>query len=94
MNLQNTVANTKEFRGLGAKMHHLHFGKGSNAKTNITTLILGKNYPKVLYGIAIFEFGIALGNFKRNEGPICKITTIQKLEGAKFKIDITIVISG
>ena len=44
-----------------------------------------ENYPKVIYGIAIFEFVIALGNFKRNEGSNWKITTTPKLEGGNAK---------
>ena len=57
LNLQNTVANSNELRGLSATLHCLHFEKGSNGKTIITMQILGRNYPKIIYGMAIFEIG-------------------------------------
>ena len=90
----NSVANTDEFRGLSAKLHHLHFEKGSNGKTSLTMLTLGKKIPQTHIWYAIFQFGIALGKNKRNEGSICIITTTAKVEGATCKMIITIVISG
>ena len=94
LNLQNSVANTKEFRGMRVNVHHLHFGKSSDGKTNITTLILGENYPTVIYGIAIFEFWEALAKIKRNGGPSWKFTITPNLEGSKCKMNITMMISG
>ena len=57
LNLQGTFANTNDLRGLSAKMHYFHFGKRSNGKSNITMLILGKNYPKLIYGMPYLNLG-------------------------------------
>ena len=72
----------------------MHFEIGSNGQTIITMQLLGRNYPKNIYGMAIFEFGQNLIKTKEKEGLNCKITTPQLLEGAKCKIDLTMLISG
>ena len=43
----------------------------------ITTLILGKNYPKVIYGIAIFEFCKALAKSKEMKGLFANLPPFQ-----------------
>ena len=75
-------------------MHYLHFNKGSNGQTIITMQFLGRNYPKVIYGMGIFEFGKHLTKTKKKEGLNCIFATITKFEGAKCKITITMMISG
>ena len=72
----------------------MHFEKGSNRQTIITMQFLGRNYPKVIYGMAIFEFGMHLTKTKKKEGLNCIFATITKFEGAKCKITITMMISG
>ena len=94
LNLQNTIANSNELRGLSAKLHYLHFEKGSNGQTIITMQFLGRNYPKVIYGMAIFEFGSIWQKQGKEQGLICKIATLQKSEGQKCKKDLTMMISS
>ena len=55
---------------------------------------LGINYPKVIYGMAIFEFGKHFDKTKEKEGLNCIFATIIIFEGAKCKITITMMISG
>ena len=83
MNLQKPDANTKEFRGLSAKVHNLHFGNSPNSKTNVTMLILGENYPKTIYGMPHFEFAKKIANSKEHGGFIAKLPTLQNLEAQK-----------
>ena len=55
---------------------------------------LGKNYPKVIYDIAIFEFGKHLAKTKEKRGMFAYLPPSQILEGAKCKMVITTVFSG
>ena len=57
-------------------------------------LILGKNYPKVIYDTAIYEFGKHLAKKQIKEGPISIFAITPIFEGAKYKITITMMISG
>ena len=90
----NIVANSDDLQGLSAGLYWLHFKKGSNGQTIITMQFPGRNYPKNIYGMAIFEFGQNLIKTKEKEGLNCKFTTPQLLEGAKCKINHTMLISG
>jgi len=49
-------------QGAACKMHCNHFGKSSDDQIIITMQILGQNYPKFIYGMAHFEFGLNLQN--------------------------------
>ena len=42
-------------RGLIAKLAKLHLIEGPIAKMNITTVISSSNYPKIIYGMPLFE---------------------------------------
>jgi hypothetical protein len=55
--LQERLQKSSGVRGLDAKMHCKHFGKGSDEQFTITMQILGQSYPKFIYGMAYFEFG-------------------------------------
>src|SRR3954467_5331025 len=70
LNLQTRLPIQMNFRGLSANLHWMHFEKGSNGQTIITMQFLGRNYPKNIYGMAIFEFG--------------KLLTKQRFEGGLF----------
>ena len=94
LNLQTQLQIQMNFRGLSAKLHWMHFGKGSNGQTIITMQFLGRSYPKNIYGKAIFEFGKHLTKQRFLRGFICKITILQFIERAKYKIDLTMIISG
>ena len=54
------VANSPEVRGLDARLHCKHLEKGFDEEIIITMQILGENYPKFIYGMAHFEFGLNL----------------------------------
>ena len=42
-------------RGLIAKLAKLHLTEGPIAKMNVTTRISSSNYPKIIYGVPLFE---------------------------------------
>ena len=44
-------AKIQKKQGAECKMHHHQFGTMPNGKTNITMLLLGENYPKIIYGM-------------------------------------------
>src|SRR3954462_9995227 len=58
------VTNSPEVRGLDARLHCKYLEKGSDEEIIITMQILGGNYPKSIYGMAHFEFGL---NFEKKE---------------------------
>src|SRR3954471_7588921 len=45
----------KNNRGFICKMTKLQIEKGSDAKMSITTAISSSNYPKLIYGMSLFE---------------------------------------
>ena len=94
LDLQTQLQIQMNFRGLSAKLHCMHFEKGSNGKSTITMQFLGRNYPKIIYGMAIFEFGKTLTKTKEMEGLIAKWPHSNYLEGQNAKRDLTIMISG
>jgi hypothetical protein len=54
------VANSSMIRGLHAKCTAIILGKGSDDHIIITMQNLGQSYPKFVYGMAYFEFGLDL----------------------------------
>src|ERR1041384_7199833 len=94
LNLQTQLQIQLEFRGLSSKLHYMHFEKGSNGQTIITMQLLGRNYPKIVYGMAILEFGQKLTKTKEMKGLNCIFTPITKFERAKYKNTITMMISS
>jgi hypothetical protein len=62
------IANSPEVRGLDARLHCNHLEKGSDEEIIITMQILGEKYPKFIYGMAHFEFGLNLQKQNLNRG--------------------------
>ena len=84
----------KGIQGYECKSAPLAFWKKLKWKNTYHHADPWKKLPQNHIWYATFEFWEALCKNKRNEGPICKFTTTPNLEGAKCKMDITIVISG
>ena len=85
LNLQTQLQIQMSFRGLSAKLHYMHFEIGSNVQTTITMQLLGRNYTKIIYGMAIFEFGTHLTKTKEMEGLFAKLPYSNYLEGQSAK---------
>ena len=58
--LQEGVQNHLMSGGWVQKMHYKKFGKGSDEQIILTKQILVQKYPKFIYGMAHFEFGLNL----------------------------------
>src|SRR4051812_13804911 len=93
LNLQTQLQIQLEFRGLSAKLHYMHLEKGSNDQSIITMPLLVKNYPRIIYGMAIFEFGQNLIKTMKREGAKLQNYHPQLLEGPKCKTGLTMLIS-
>src|SRR3954467_12080221 len=81
LNLQTQLQIQLKFRGLSAKLHYMHFGKGSNDQVIITMQFLAQKYPNSIYGMSHFEFGSNLTKFKSLQGAFCKIGQTPKYRG-------------
>jgi hypothetical protein len=60
LNLQRRLQNHLRFRGLSAKCTANILEKGSDEQIIITMQNLAQNYPKFIYGMGHFEFGLNL----------------------------------
>src|ERR1041385_106243 len=76
-----------KLRGLSAKLHHMNFEKGSDDETIITMQLLVQNYPKTIYGMGNLKLNQLTKKTKKKkkEGLICKMATLQLLEGFRCK---------
>ena len=54
------VAKSSEVQGAECKMHCKQLEKGSDEQIIITMQNLAQNYPKIIYGMGHFEFGLNL----------------------------------
>src|ERR1043165_4150619 len=89
------VANSSEVRGLSAKLHCKHLENGSDEQIIITMQNLGRNYPKFIYGMAHFEFGLRIEKKKKiNRGFNANLTKPHLNKGPIAKMVITIELSG
>ena len=75
-------------------MYCNHLENGSDEQIIITMLNLGQNYPKFIYGMAHFEFGLNLQNRNLNRGFNCKLAKPHLNKGPIAKMVITTELSG
>jgi len=70
--LQDKLQNHLRSGGLDARLPCNHLEKGSDEEIIITMQTLGQKYPKFIYGMVHFEFGLNLQNRNLNQGVYCK----------------------